>query len=38
VKRGEVYWAELAPRFGSEQSGRRPVMVVSHLKAAMDLE
>jgi mRNA interferase MazF len=30
VKRGEVYWAELAPRSGSEQSGRRPVIVVSH--------
>jgi mRNA interferase MazF len=25
-----VYWAELKPRSGSEQSGRRPVVVVSH--------
>jgi len=30
VKRGEVYWADLAPRSGSEQTGRRPVIVVSH--------
>jgi mRNA interferase MazF len=30
VRRGEVYWAELAPRSGAEQSGRRPVIVVSH--------
>jgi mRNA interferase MazF len=29
VKRGEIYWAELAPRSGSEQAGRRPVIVVS---------
>lgn len=28
--RGEVYWADLAPRSGSEQAGRRPVIVVSH--------
>jgi mRNA interferase MazF len=25
-----VFWADLAPRSGSEQSGRRPVIVVSH--------
>lgn len=30
LRRGEVYWAELRPRSGSEQSGRRPVVVVSH--------
>jgi mRNA-degrading endonuclease toxin of MazEF toxin-antitoxin module len=30
VKRGDVYWAELVPRSGSEQKGRRPVVVVSH--------
>jgi mRNA interferase MazF len=30
MKRGEVWWAELFPRSGSEQSGRRPVVVVSH--------
>ncbi|MBI2893761.1 MAG: type II toxin-antitoxin system PemK/MazF family toxin [Deltaproteobacteria bacterium] len=28
--RGEVWWADLAPRSGSEQRGRRPVVVVSH--------
>ena len=30
MKRGEIYWADLAPRSGSEQKGRRPVLVVSH--------
>jgi mRNA interferase MazF len=30
VRRGEVYWADLRPRSGAEQSGRRPVIVVSH--------
>ena len=30
MTRGEVYWAELSPRSGSEQRGRRPVIVVSH--------
>ena len=30
MKRGETYWAELAPRSGAEQQGRRPVIVVSH--------
>ena len=30
MKRGEIYWAELSPRSGSEQSGRRPVIVLSH--------
>lgn len=30
MKRADVYWAELAPRSGSEQSGRRPVIVFSH--------
>jgi mRNA interferase MazF len=30
MKRGEVYWALLAPRSGSEQTGRRPVIVVSN--------
>jgi mRNA interferase MazF len=30
MKRGEIYWADLAPRSGSEQTGRRPVVVVSH--------
>ncbi len=30
MKRGEIYWADLAPRSGSEQRGRRPVIIVSH--------
>lgn len=30
MKRADVYWADLVPRSGPEQSGRRPVIVVSH--------
>jgi len=30
VKRGEVYWADVAPRSGSEERGTRPVVVLSH--------
>ncbi len=30
MKRGELYWARLVPRSGSEQRGRRPVVVVSN--------
>jgi mRNA-degrading endonuclease toxin of MazEF toxin-antitoxin module len=30
MTRGDVYWAELSPRSGAEQTGRRPVIVVSH--------
>jgi mRNA interferase MazF len=30
MKRGDVYWADLVPRSGSEQAGRRPVVVVSN--------
>jgi mRNA interferase MazF len=30
MKRGEIYWADLIPRSGSEQTGRRPVVLVSH--------
>ena len=30
MKRGEVYWADLVPRSGSERTGRRPVILVSH--------
>lgn len=30
MKRGDIMWADLAPRSGSEQQGRRPVIVVSH--------
>ena len=30
MKRGDVCWAQLLPRSGSEQRGRRPVVVISH--------
>lgn len=30
VLRGEVLWADLDPGHGREQSGRRPVLVISH--------
>lgn len=30
MRRGEVWWADLEPRSGSEQRGRRPILVVSH--------
>jgi mRNA interferase MazF len=30
VLRGDVRWAELNPTKGREQSGRRPVLVISH--------
>ena len=30
MRRGEVWWAELRPRSGSEQRGDRPVIIVSH--------
>ncbi|MFN7987722.1 MAG: type II toxin-antitoxin system PemK/MazF family toxin [Thermoanaerobaculia bacterium] len=30
MRRGEIYWAELEPRSGSEQRGRRAVIVVSN--------
>jgi len=30
MNRGDVYWADLVPRSGSEQTGRRPVIVMSH--------
>jgi mRNA interferase MazF len=30
MKRGDLYWADLVPRSGSEQTGRRPVIIVSH--------
>lgn len=29
ILRGEIYWADLEPTLGSEQSGRRPVLVLS---------
>jgi mRNA interferase MazF len=30
MRRGDIVWADLRPRSGSEQKGRRPVIVVSH--------
>lgn len=30
MKRGDLYWAVLQPRSGSEQSGRRPVVIISN--------
>jgi mRNA interferase MazF len=30
MRRGDVYWADLVPRSGSEQGGRRPVILVSN--------
>ncbi len=30
MKRGDVYLANLAPRSGSEEQGKRPVVVMSH--------
>ena len=30
ILRGEIYWADLSPGRGHEQSGERPVLVISH--------
>ncbi len=30
ILRGELRWADLSPGRGSEQSGRRPMLVLSH--------
>ena len=30
MTRGDIFWADLSPRSGSEQSGHRPVVIVSH--------
>ena len=30
IGRGDIYWADLEPTRGREQSGRRPVLVISH--------
>ena len=30
MRRGDVHWADLVPRSGSEQTGRRAVILVSH--------
>ena len=30
IRRGELYWAHLDPTKGSEQAGRRPVLVIQN--------
>ncbi|HEU0054781.1 MAG TPA: type II toxin-antitoxin system PemK/MazF family toxin [Longimicrobium sp.] len=30
IRRGEIRWAELDPVRGREQSGRRPILILSH--------
>ncbi len=30
ILRGNIYWANLDPTFGKEQSGHRPVLILSH--------
>lgn len=30
MKRGDIYFAELEPRSGSEQRGKRPVIIISN--------
>lgn len=30
ILRGEIRWADLSPAQGREQSGRRPVLILSH--------
>ena len=30
VRRGEIYWLQLAPGVGSEQTSRRPVLIVQN--------
>jgi mRNA interferase MazF len=34
-ERGDIVWMILDPRIGHEQSGRRPVIVLSHRKLAV---
>jgi mRNA interferase MazF len=30
IRRGEIYWLELPPGSGSEQTGRRPVLIIQN--------
>lgn len=30
ILRGDIYWANLDPTIGHEQSGKRPVVIISH--------
>jgi len=30
ILRGEIYWADLEPTIGHEQSGLRPILIISH--------
>ena len=32
ILRGEIYWADLNPTMGKEQSGLRPVLVLSQVR------
>jgi len=38
VNRGDVYWAFLDPVLGTEQKGRRPVVVVSPIELNANLD
>ena len=30
ILRGDIFWADLNPVIGNEQSGKRPVLIISH--------
>lgn len=30
IKRGDIYYADLSPVVGSEQGGKRPVLIISN--------
>jgi mRNA interferase MazF len=30
VRRGEIYWLQLPPATGSEQAGRRPILIIQN--------
>ncbi len=30
MRRGDLFWADLIPRSGAKQTGRRPVVIMSH--------
>jgi len=30
ILRGDIFWAELDPTVGNEQSGRRPILIISN--------
>ena len=35
IRRGDIYYADLNPVIGSEQGGRRPVLIISNDKAKL---